>query len=94
YKELAGNDKLRVEATLGISQCLQSEGEYDKALEVIEALLKDPTKKNTRAAAAGAPGGTALPARPLGRRRKGRRGRPQGGQGTVPRALGARPGLA
>src|SRR5262249_57218275 len=40
FKELAGNDKSRVEATLGISRCHQSEGEYEKSLEVIDTLLK------------------------------------------------------
>src|SRR6266542_4320541 len=41
YKELANDDKSRVEATLGMSHCLQSEGEYDKSLDVIDTLLKD-----------------------------------------------------
>src|SRR5262245_46815464 len=40
YEKLVG-DKLKVEATLGVSRCLQSQGEYDKALEVVEKLLKD-----------------------------------------------------
>jgi tetratricopeptide (TPR) repeat protein len=41
YKELAEKEKTRVDAALGISRCLQSEGEYDKALDTIDALLKD-----------------------------------------------------
>src|SRR5438876_3271719 len=45
YKELVGNDKSRVEATLGISRCLESEGEYDKALDAIDALLKDQPRE-------------------------------------------------
>src|SRR5207247_10312319 len=45
YKELASNDKSRVEATLGISRCYQSEGGYDKSLEVLDALLKDRTRE-------------------------------------------------
>src|SRR5437763_14223086 len=45
YKELVANQKTRVEAALGISRCLESEGEYDKALESIDVLLKDQARE-------------------------------------------------
>jgi tetratricopeptide (TPR) repeat protein len=41
YQKLAKDEKTRLDATLGISRCHQAEGEYDKALDVVEALLKD-----------------------------------------------------
>src|SRR5262245_57547287 len=44
YEELAKDAKLRSAATLGLSRALASEGEYDKALEVVEAALKDVPK--------------------------------------------------
>jgi len=46
YKDLARDDKSRVEATLGISHCHQSEGEYDKSLAVIDTLLKDRPRES------------------------------------------------
>jgi tetratricopeptide (TPR) repeat protein len=43
--EMLGKDaKLRPAATVGLSRALESEGEYDKALEVVEAALKDAPK--------------------------------------------------
>jgi tetratricopeptide (TPR) repeat protein len=41
YEKLAKQGKNRGAATLGWSRALQSEGEYDKALAVLEAALKD-----------------------------------------------------
>jgi tetratricopeptide (TPR) repeat protein len=40
YTELAKNDKTRVEATIGLSQALESEGNYDEALTAVEKVLK------------------------------------------------------
>ena len=42
---LLKDDKTRVEAAIGVSRCLQSEGEYDQALETVETALKDRTKE-------------------------------------------------
>src|SRR5262245_1843461 len=50
YEKLAMNEKvlqdpkLKAAVALGLSQCLQSQGEYDKALETIDAAVKDATK--------------------------------------------------
>ncbi len=44
YEALAKDAKLRPAATIGLSRALESEGEYDKALEVVEAALKDMPK--------------------------------------------------
>lgn len=45
YEELARDAKTRVLATVGLSRALESKGEYDKALEVIDAALKDAPKE-------------------------------------------------
>ena len=86
YKALLKDDKSRAEAAIGVSRCLQSEGEYDRALEAVESA---PEGKNEGRPAAGAAGGTALPARPLGGGGEGGRGRPQDRQGQLPGPLGA-----
>jgi tetratricopeptide (TPR) repeat protein len=44
YETLAKDDKLRSAATVGLSRALESEGEYDKALDVVAAALKDVPK--------------------------------------------------
>jgi tetratricopeptide (TPR) repeat protein len=44
YETLAKDAKLRSAATVGLSRALESEGEYDKALEVVAAALKDDAK--------------------------------------------------
>jgi tetratricopeptide (TPR) repeat protein len=44
YEKLAKDAKARHPATLGLSQALQSQGEYDKAQSVVETLLKDMPK--------------------------------------------------
>jgi tetratricopeptide (TPR) repeat protein len=44
YETLAKEPKLRVAATIGICQSLQSEGHYDKALALVESVLKDEPK--------------------------------------------------
>src|SRR5262245_26642677 len=44
YEALTKDAKLRSAATVGLSRALESEGEYDKALEVVEAALKDAPK--------------------------------------------------
>ncbi len=41
FEELARDAKLRPAATVGLSRALQSQGEYAKAQEVVEAALKD-----------------------------------------------------
>jgi tetratricopeptide (TPR) repeat protein len=46
YEALIKNAKTRAEAAVGLSRCHQSQGEYDKALTVVEAALKD-LPKNT-----------------------------------------------
>jgi cellulose synthase operon protein C len=44
FETLAKDAKLRAAATIGLSRALESEGEYDKALAIIEAALKDSPK--------------------------------------------------
>jgi cellulose synthase operon protein C len=44
FETLAKDAKLRPAATIGLSRALESLGEYDKALEVVEAILKDNAK--------------------------------------------------
>ena len=44
YEELAKNAKTRIPATLGLSQSFESVGNYERALEVIESLLKATPK--------------------------------------------------
>jgi tetratricopeptide (TPR) repeat protein len=44
FETLAKDAKLRPAATVGLSRALESEGEYDKALESIDAALKDNPK--------------------------------------------------
>jgi cellulose synthase operon protein C len=44
YETLTKDPKLKSEATIGLSRVLQSQGEYDKALESIDAALKDDGK--------------------------------------------------
>src|SRR5581483_12343793 len=44
YEKLAKDDKLLAPATVGLSRALQSQGEYDKALAVVEAALKSKPK--------------------------------------------------
>ena len=68
---------------------LESRGEYDKAQQVIEALLKDQPKDADLLARLGE---LASPARPTRRRREKRQGGPRGKQGSLPRSLGPRPG--
>src|SRR5258707_5098 len=41
YETLAKDAKLKPAATIGLSRVLQSQGEYDKALDVVDAALKD-----------------------------------------------------
>src|SRR5438093_467000 len=41
YEELAKDAKQKPSATVGVSRTLQSQGEYDKALEVLDAALRD-----------------------------------------------------
>ena len=45
YKALLKDPKAGVEAVIGVSRCLQSEGEYDKALEAVETALKNKPKE-------------------------------------------------
>jgi tetratricopeptide (TPR) repeat protein len=45
YENLARDAKTRVAATIGLSRCLDSKGEYDPALATIEAALKDLPKE-------------------------------------------------
>jgi cellulose synthase operon protein C len=40
YEQLAKDPASRVPATIGLSKALQSQGEYDKALEAVDAVLK------------------------------------------------------
>ncbi len=40
YEKLAKDPAARVPATIGLSKALQSQGEYDKAFEVIDGALK------------------------------------------------------
>ncbi len=44
YEEIAKDEKTRAAATVGITLCLQSQGEYDKALAVLDAVLKTQPK--------------------------------------------------
>ena len=44
YEKLTGDDKVGVDAVVGVSRCLESQGEYDKALEVVEKLQKTKPK--------------------------------------------------
>ncbi|HEY7153709.1 MAG TPA: tetratricopeptide repeat protein [Gemmataceae bacterium] len=44
YEALAKDAKLRPVAVVGLSRTLESEGEYDKALAVVESALKDSPK--------------------------------------------------
>src|SRR5262245_62151645 len=44
YAALAKDAKNRVPATIGLSKALQNEGEYDRALTVVDAALKDSPK--------------------------------------------------
>lgn len=44
YAELVKDPKLRAAASIGLSKALASEGEYDKALSVIDAVWKDAPK--------------------------------------------------
>jgi tetratricopeptide (TPR) repeat protein len=44
FEALAKDAKLRPAATVGLSRALESEGEYDKALDVLAAALKDHPK--------------------------------------------------
>jgi tetratricopeptide (TPR) repeat protein len=44
FETLAKDDKLRPAATVGVSRVLESEGEFEKALEVVTAALKDHPK--------------------------------------------------
>jgi tetratricopeptide (TPR) repeat protein len=44
YQTLVKDAKLRAAAAIGLSRALESEGEYEKALEVVEAALKDVPK--------------------------------------------------
>ncbi len=44
FETLAKDVKLRPAATVGLSRVLESAGEYDKALDVVEAALKDHPK--------------------------------------------------
>jgi tetratricopeptide (TPR) repeat protein len=44
YETLAKDAKLRPVAVVGLSRTLESEGEYDKALAVVESALKDSPK--------------------------------------------------
>src|SRR5262249_55714076 len=41
YRALLKDAKTSVDGAIGVSCCLQSEGEYDKALEAVEEALKD-----------------------------------------------------
>src|SRR5436305_305159 len=41
YEDLARDAKLRTDAVVGRSRALESVGEYDKALDAVEAALKD-----------------------------------------------------
>src|ERR1043166_3872338 len=45
YEELAKNPAHRVAATVGLSQTWQSQGEYDKALAVLDTALRDLPKE-------------------------------------------------
>src|SRR5262249_29421933 len=45
YEELAKNPAHRAAATVGLSQTWQSQGEYDKALAVLDAALRDLPKE-------------------------------------------------
>jgi tetratricopeptide (TPR) repeat protein len=44
YEELAKDAKLKVPATIGLSRALESMGEYDKALDALDALQGDDAK--------------------------------------------------
>lgn len=44
YETLAQDAKLRAAATVGLSRTLESEGEYEKALEAVSAALKEKPK--------------------------------------------------
>jgi tetratricopeptide (TPR) repeat protein len=44
YEALVKNDKLRPDAAIGLSRAMQSIGEYDKALSVLEDTLKQSSK--------------------------------------------------
>ncbi len=44
YETLARDAKQQVAATVGLSRVFQSLGEYDKALETLDAVLKDKPK--------------------------------------------------
>ena len=46
YQTLVKNPKTRFAATLGLSKALEIQGEYDKAQQVIESLLKEEPKKS------------------------------------------------
>src|SRR5262249_30919871 len=41
YEEVAKDAKQKAVATVGLSRALESKGEYDKALEALDASLKD-----------------------------------------------------
>jgi tetratricopeptide (TPR) repeat protein len=45
FEQLAKDEKSRVEATVGLSRCWQSQGDYDKALDVVDAALKAAPKE-------------------------------------------------
>jgi tetratricopeptide (TPR) repeat protein len=44
YEEIARDAKARATATVGLSRCLESKGEYDQALEAIDAALRERPK--------------------------------------------------
>jgi tetratricopeptide (TPR) repeat protein len=44
YTALAKDEKHRIPASIGLSKALQSEGDYDQALSVVEAALKETPK--------------------------------------------------
>ena len=44
YEKLAKDGKQRIPVTIGLSRTWQSQGEYDKALAVVDAVLKDSPK--------------------------------------------------
>src|SRR5437660_12760433 len=45
YEDLAKDAKLTTDAVIGQSRALESVGEYDKALDVVEAAQKDAPKE-------------------------------------------------
>src|SRR5262245_16541278 len=51
YEKLAANANQTVAATIGLSRTLQSEGQYDKALAVVDALLTTNIKQPSAALA-------------------------------------------